>query len=405
MDRILIVTHGYPPESVTGTEQMAELTVQGLLKRQFDVGLYTAWADSSCLPVGLPLNRVWTAPKLARAALWQDFNQQSRRQFRRILKKFRPQTVYFHHTTLLSYDLPLIAHRFGTRVVFMAHDFWLACPRSTLMNKDGTLSQLISRPECARCLALHDHPQAAQRPAVKLIARPWLARHLLRRRDRVEKRIYQAVDQFISPSQTVARVLKQRGVPRDKIQVIPYGRPHLKADKKPSETIRFGFVGNIAPHKGVSWLIDGFNQLNRTDISLTIWGPLTKPTELIRMRGQGTIRYAGPFAMAATATVYNQIDCLIVPSRWPENQPLVILQAWQTGTPVITGNIGGLAELVKHEVNGLLFKFADMNDLIAQINRFASDSALREKLIAGAKDTPVPNEQDHLDRVIRILTD
>lgn len=404
MDKILIVTHGYPPDATAGTERMAQLTVQGLRRRGFDVGLFAAWNNLDQPPTDLPTERLWLQPRPDRAALWQDFNQQTRRHFRQALHQFKPNVVYFHHTVRLSYDLPLLARRTGARVVFMAHDFWLACPRSTLLAKDGTVTAQITRRQCAECLALHDHPAAAQRPLVRLIARPRLARQLLRRRDRFEQSIYRLVDMFISPSQTVAHVLRQRGVPREKMRVIPYGLPKLASHKTASSTIRFGFVGTVAPHKGVSWLIDAFQQLDRPDVSLTIWGPLAKPTELARLDGRPSIRYAGPFRPEETARVYDQIDCLIVPSLWPENQPLVILQAWQTGTPVITGNIGGLAELVHHKKNGLLYHFRDAADFLAQINRFTDNTALRERLIAGASATIVPAEEDHLDQVIRILT-
>lgn len=381
---------------------MAAITITELQCRGFDVALFAPWSHKSP-PIELPADRFFPVPKRQRAALWQDQSWRQRRLFKRALKLFRPDTVYIHHTLYLSYDLPLVAKRFGARVVYMTHDFWLACPRSTLLAKDGSLTTLIDRRRCAQCLALHDHVAARHNPLIQLIARPGLARWLLRRRDRLEKQIYRAVDAFISPSKTVAQVLQRRGIVASKMHVIPYGLPQLIANRRSSRTIRFGFIGSLVPHKGAAWLIDVFSQIKLPNISLTVWGPLVKSDELTPLRGQPNIRYAGPFPIANTADIYSQIDCLIVPSRWPENQPLVILQAWQTGTPVITGNFGGLAEQVQHNKNGLLYRWLDVADFQRQIEHFALDTDLRHRLAAGALNTPVLSPSEHIDRILPIL--
>jgi glycosyltransferase involved in cell wall biosynthesis len=169
--------------------------------------------------------------------------------------------------------------------------------------------------------------------------------------------------------------------------------------------IRFGFIGTLVPHKGANWLIEAFSKLDATLVTLTLWGPLEKPGELSTLRDQPNIRYAGQFSIGHTADIYSQIDCLIVPSRWPENQPLVILQAWQTGTPVITGNLGGMAELVTDGQNGLLYRWLDSTDLLNKLRLFIHDQQLRAKLRQGAQTTKVLSPQEHLDRIVPLLTE
>ena len=54
-----------------------------------------------------------------------------------------------------------------------------------------------------------------------------------------------------------------------------------------------------------------------------------------------------------------EIDWVVVPSIWWENSPLVIQEAFLHGRPVICSDIGGMAEKVEHEVNGLHFRVGD----------------------------------------------
>jgi len=53
------------------------------------------------------------------------------------------------------------------------------------------------------------------------------------------------------------------------------------------------------------------------------------------------------------------VDWVVVPSIWWENSPLVIQEAFAHGRPVICSDIGGMAEKVAHEKNGLHFRAND----------------------------------------------
>ncbi|MBK6371631.1 MAG: glycosyltransferase [Flavobacteriales bacterium] len=64
--------------------------------------------------------------------------------------------------------------------------------------------------------------------------------------------------------------------------------------------------------------------------------------------------------------VFNRVDCIVVPSIWMENSPLVIHEAQACGIPVITAEAGGMAEYVQHQVNGLLSSMRSVEDLREQ---------------------------------------
>ena len=72
-------------------------------------------------------------------------------------------------------------------------------------------------------------------------------------------------------------------------------------------------------------------------------------------------------------------------------------------TPVITADLGGMAELIRHGENGLLFKVGDPNDLYVKMKMVINDRNLVETLAAGIK--PVKTiEKDASDFEQRYLS-
>ena len=53
----------------------------------------------------------------------------------------------------------------------------------------------------------------------------------------------------------------------------------------------------------------------------------------------------------------------ILPVKWYENLPNVILESFSVGTPVIATNIGSIKYTIKDEITGYLFNYNDSNDL------------------------------------------
>ncbi len=76
------------------------------------------------------------------------------------------------------------------------------------------------------------------------------------------------------------------------------------------------------------------------------------PGRCRRARSSGSPEYRN---QDIVRDVFDHVDAIVVPSVWVENSPLVIHEAQQARVPVITADVGGMAEYVEHEENGLLF--------------------------------------------------
>ena len=107
--------------------------------------------------------------------------------------------------------------------------------------------------------------------------------------------------------------------------------------------------------------------------------------------------------------VFNRVDAIVVPSVWVENSPLVIHEAQQARVPVIAGNAGGMAEYVRHEVNGLLFDHRSPDALAGQMQRLVRDPDLARRLgergYLFSDSGDVPCIEDHVRDIERLYED
>lgn len=75
-------------------------------------------------------------------------------------------------------------------------------------------------------------------------------------------------------------------------------------------------------------------------------------------------------------------DLIAIPSRWLETGPLVVLEAFDAGVPVLGANRGGIAELVRDGVNGILVAPDDVAAWAATIRRLTEDRQVIDVLRA-----------------------
>lgn len=106
---------------------------------------------------------------------------------------------------------------------------------------------------------------------------------------------------------------------------------------------------------------------------------------------------------------YDRADAMLVPSLWKEPFGLVIAEGMARRLPVIASNLGGPAEILTHEANGLLVKPGDEQELALAIGRLLDDKALRERLGNAARQTveerftiesDARHVEEHLRRVV-----
>jgi glycosyltransferase involved in cell wall biosynthesis len=202
------------------------------------------------------------------------------------------------------------------------------------------------------------------------------------------------VDLAICPSNFLMQTYLDKGFHAKQMRFLRQGLVHIPQQppqKSPAPQLRVGYIGQIAPHKGVHLLIDAFLKLGPMvqKMQLKLYGDTTQFPDFYHDlqqrvtqtdRAQEQIHFMGTFYNQQISQVYQEIDILVVPSVWYENSPNVILEAFAHQTPVITSNLGGMAELVVDQKTGLLFEPNNAGDLAQKLQQILDNPAILDKL-------------------------
>jgi glycosyltransferase involved in cell wall biosynthesis len=362
--RILVTLHNFVPEPTMGAENVAIAQMRELLGAGHEVALFFA-GNAPAPPhqleaLGLShlvLFRVPFRPTKAQVLLsirkpWVE------RAFRLALQSFRPDVVLFHHLVRLSLGLPLIAAKAGVPSAYLLHDYYWLCPSYSLFAWDTDICPGGSPRRCAHCL---HQSHRGEPPGFALAA---LGTFALSWRNRVIRRALKTIGLFISPSQTLIKEAAARGVSLAPAVVVPNGQevaPPLPPVCPNPGQVRFGYIGGVYRKKGLDPLANAFyGTLGR---QLTIRGfPDTKSVAAFRKSHpafEGRLQLFHPNRTG----FYKDIDVVVVPSLWLENQPTVILEAFAHGRPVLASRIGGITEMFDDGQGGRFFEAGDAGSL------------------------------------------
>jgi glycosyltransferase involved in cell wall biosynthesis len=161
----------------------------------------------------------------------------------------------------------------------------------------------------------------------------------------------------------------------------------------------------VVPHKGVHIILEALRHAEIDGVDLVILGQIRDPAYAQSLREQAAttpglrMQMVGAYEPTELCHLLRDVDCVLVPSQWPENFPLVTQEALARGIPLIASRLGGLTEIVAEQVNGLLFDHRRPEELASLLRRIASDEQLLLQLRKGAAATPVMTMPAHVAAV------
>ena len=304
-------------------------------------------------------------------------------EFADFLRAQQPDIVHFQHTHIIGYDVVTMARRVlpDAPILYTLHEYLPICLRE---------GQMIRTERMGNALCTHASPRRCSE------CYPWLSPQDFFMRERFIKSHLANVDLFLSPSRFLRKRYIEWGISSERIRFEELGRPHTAPLPEPGgerPRNRIGFFGQLTPFKGAETLLEAMRLLaqREADVHLYLHGAYVEYfadtygkefTDLLAEMGDN-VTYAGAYAHDDLPRLMRDVDWVVLPSRWWENSPLVVQEAFMHGRPVICSGIGGLAEKVDDDVNGLHFNVGDSDSLASVIERAVAEPGLWQRLREG----------------------
>tara|TARA_Y100000590_G_scaffold449962_1_gene588941 strand:- start:798 stop:1874 length:1077 start_codon:yes stop_codon:yes gene_type:complete len=147
-----------------------------------------------------------------------------------------------------------------------------------------------------------------------------------------------------------------------------------------SSNFMIGVVAQLIPRKGHRLLFDCLPELLEQFPQVRVLcfgnGQLENKLkqELLSCGLQSYVRFLG--FRTDLIDLLPELDLLVHPAK-KEGLGVAVMEAMSAGVPVISSNAGGLPDLLKHEIHGLLFKSDDRHSLLDALRRMISEEGLR----------------------------
>jgi glycosyltransferase involved in cell wall biosynthesis len=418
--KIIHVPFTFAPDPIGGTEVYVANLARDLGELGVDAVVVAPGETSRAYTLdGLRVRRYAVAKDIANVSiLYGSGDRAAASQFAEILDEERPDLLHLHaFTSAVSLRLVRLAKRRSIPVVFTYHTPTASCQRGTLLLWGKEICD--GKLEVSRCAACTLNGLGMYRPLAKWIARLspvvsrcltghrlqgdiWTAlrmRELISMRHDVFRAMASEVDHIVAVCKWVEQLLVRNDVPAAKISISRHGvrrtttqhvLPSQSLVGESSHEMRLAFLGRLDPTKGVHILIDALASKPRLKVRLDIYGVVqnaanaTYQNAMMKLtRGDPRISFQTPIAPGAVVSHLRGYDFLAVPSQWIETGPMVALEAFAAGIPVIGWNIGGISEIVRDRIDGLLIEPG--SDWGEVLSRIAQDANLRAQLKAGVR--------------------
>jgi len=296
---------------------------------------------------------------LASSTVW---NRQHYRALRAVLQRERPDVMHVHNTLpLISPAAYYAARAEGVPVVQTLHNYRLICAGANFLRDGKVCEECLGKslPYPALVHRCYRGSRAASGAVVTALA---VHRALGTWTDQV--------DLFIALTEFARRKHVEGGLPVERVVVKPQ---FVESD--PGAGDGSGgyalYVGRLSEEKGVRVLLAAWAALERP-VTLKVVGDGPLSPTLDGAANHPGVEFLGHQPPAVVQELMKRASFLVVPSVCYEGFPLVIVEAFAVGLPVITSDIGSPPSLVEDGATGLHFRSGDSRALASRV-RWASE--------------------------------
>lgn len=423
--KIVHVPYSYFPDPVGGAEIYVQALARNLQRLGVDSMVCAPGAGNDAyFHSGLRVRRfAGVASDWPVEYSYDDGDPIAASVFGHILAREKPDLVHVHALTAqVSLRLAREVRTRGLPLVFTYHAAMASCQTGGLLRWGHQRCDGVMRAgRCSACnlaklgmprqlAAIVGHsPLSVGRLVGKLPLRgPAMTamrmRELIELRHAAVREFLGIADAVVAPSRWVERLLLANGVPAPKIRVCAQGVANPatgKLGRRPGgvgAALKVAALCRLERTKGVHVLIEAMAADRSLEMTLDVYFvPQPHDQAYFEMVVRGVardprIRLLPAVPNEKVVETLANYDVLVVPSQISETGPLVVLEAFAAGIPVIGSDIGGISERVIHDRNGLLVAPFDRRAWTQELRRLAADPWLLRRLSRGI--TPPPLMRD-----------
>lgn len=406
--KIALCVHGYFPEQFYGTAVYVRQLAAAFARLGHVPHILTTRveADASAPRLaapghvdGVPVSRI---VRPASRAVRESFDDPAMAApIRQALREIEPDVIHAAHFLGLTSSLFSVADELAIPTFATLTDFHSFCHRGTAIDARG---RVCAGPDARRanCLGCGLQDRARERPgslglaylaspiarATTAVLLPYLTGVLpaavardveavVARPAHLAQR-FRTVKAALVPTRHLAEACARNGLDLPLV-LSPFGVDVPRSprrDRSPGP-LKVGFIGQLAPHKGCHRLLEALRGTAPGAVDVEIWGDVHRhpryARRLKRLAEGRSVAFMGTFEPERIAEILSRFDLLAMPSLWPENAPLTLLQALACKVPVVAFDQPGMTDFVRDGVNGFVVPAGDARGLGRVLRAAAAD--------------------------------
>jgi hypothetical protein len=200
----------------------------------------------------------------------------------------------------------------------------------------------------------------------------------------IERETWSAADAITCASDYVKTSLVAQGIPPDRVHVHPYpiDASHYPFVDRTSRSgpVTVGFVGLLGLRKGTPYLLAVADKLKAKNLKFSLVGNCS--IDRSRLSLAPNVELVGPVPRSEIANHLARFDLFFFPSTC-EGSPGAVMEAMATGLPVVTTPNSGT--VVRHNTDGFIHPYDDIDALASSIDNLATDASLRHQMSQNAR--------------------
>jgi glycosyltransferase involved in cell wall biosynthesis len=305
------------------------------------------------------------------------WNHKVYKRIKEVVSEIGPDVIHVHNT------FPMISPSifFGIKnipCVLTLHNYRIFCSSAVLMRDGKICTKCIDRGSVVPSLLYGCYRKS------RILTIPLAASILLHK---ILKTWKKQVDAFIVFSEFQKKMVILGGCPKEKIHIKPNYYPDIQNNENVKCVHREKFVlfvGRLSEEKGVKTMIKAWLQWDDAPkLHIVGDGPLRS---ILESKSAGKeIYFHGQLNKKETQKYMSTATLLLIPSECYEGFPMVLHEAFFSGTPVIASNLGSLPQIVKDGENGLIFDAGSEKSLIDRVEYLINSKRALSVLSKGAR--------------------